>query len=159
MGMESRRAEDSAISPPPPLRLAAGVQAVEAVGLCAAAVLVAADTAAGRSYHQNSGIALTLIAFAAVVALAWVAVGLARQRPWSRTPAALTQLFVGGVGIYMLQGHRLDWGVPAVLLALVGLFGLMSPSSVRALNHRPRPTGSRGDGPSATPPRSKATRN
>jgi hypothetical protein len=135
MGMESSKG--AAASPPPALRLVAAVQVAEAAGLSVAAVLVAVDTAAGRSYHQNSGIALTLIAFGTAAALAWIAAGLARQRPWSRTPAALTQLFTGGVGIYLLEGHRLDWGICAVLLAVAGLIGLMAPSSVRALN-RPR---------------------
>jgi len=123
--------------PPPMLRVAAVVQAIEAAGLLLATILVAVDTAAGRSYQQASGIALTLIGFGTVAALAWIAVGIRRLRPWSRTPAAMTQFFTGIVGIYLLQGHRYDWGVPAVLLALVGLGCLFVPSSLRALTRRP----------------------
>src|SRR6516162_6332696 len=101
---------------PPILRVAAAVQAAEAALVLAATVLVGVDAAAGRSYHVNSGIALALIGLAAGAALALVAVGLARARRWSRTPALLTQLFFGIVGIYLLQGRRLDWGVVSVVL-------------------------------------------
>ena len=48
------------------LLLAAAVQAIEAAGLLIVAVLTAMDTAAGRSYHNSSGIALTVIALVAV---------------------------------------------------------------------------------------------
>ncbi|HZZ53731.1 MAG TPA: hypothetical protein VFE26_05540 [Trebonia sp.] len=59
------------------------------------------------------------------------------MRPWSRTPAAMIQVFTGIVAVYLLQAHRFDWGVIALLLALAGLAGLLTPASFRALN---RPT-------------------
>ena len=122
-------------SPPSPatLRGAAVVQAAEALFVLAATILAGVDAAAGRSYHVNSGIALTLIGAVCAAALALVAVGLARARRWSRTPALLTQLFVGIVGIYLLQGSRLDWGVPSVVLAVAGFAALLAPPSLRAL--------------------------
>ena len=127
---------------PPTLRAAAVVQAAEAAMVLVATVLVGVDTAAGRSYHVNSGIALTLIGLAAAAALALVAAGLARVRRWSRTPALLTQLFSGIVGIYLLQGHRLDWGWALVVLAALGFAMLLSPPSLRAfLSSRPPPAG------------------
>jgi hypothetical protein len=49
-----------------------------------------------------------------------VAVGLARVRRWSRTPALLTQLFTGIIGIYLVQGHRYWLGVPGLALAVAG---------------------------------------
>jgi hypothetical protein len=51
----------------------------------------------------------------------------------------MTQLFVGGAGIYLLDGHRLDWGIPALLVAAVCLTGILAPASLRALNRPPRP--------------------
>ena len=45
-------------TPPRELRLAAAVQAVEAVGLLVAAGLAAVATADGKSYEWSSGIAL-----------------------------------------------------------------------------------------------------
>ena len=118
---------------PPTLRGAAVVQAAESILVLAATVLAGVDAASGQSYHTSSGIALTAIGAAAVVALAWVALGLARARRWSRTPALLTQLFVGIVGIYLLQGHRLDWGVASVVLAALGFAALFAPPTMRAL--------------------------
>ena len=126
---------------PPTLRGAAVVQAAESVLVLAATVLAGVDAATGRSYHVNSGIALTAIGAAAVVALAWVAFGLARARRWSRTPALLTQLFVGIVGIYLLQGHRLDWGLVSVLLAALGFAALFAPPTMRALTDRGQAAG------------------
>jgi hypothetical protein len=118
---------------PPTLRGAATVQAAEAALVLAGTILSGVDTAQGQSYHASSGIALTLIGAACAAALALVALGLARSRRWSRTPALLTQLFVGIVGIYLLQGSRLDWGLPSVVLAAVGFVTLLSPPSLRAL--------------------------
>ena len=118
---------------PPTLRAAAAVQAAESALILLATVLAGVDAAAGRSYHVNSGIALTVIGVAAVAALGLVAAGLARARRWSRTPALLTQLFAGIVGIYLLQGHRLDWGLALVVLAVLGFAALLSPPSLRAL--------------------------
>jgi hypothetical protein len=118
---------------PPTLRGAATVQAVEAAMVLTATILSGVDAAQGQSYHENSGVALTLIGACCVAALALVALGLARSRRWSRTPALLTQLFVGIVGIYLLQGSRLDWGVPSLVLAAVGFATLLSPPSLRAL--------------------------
>jgi hypothetical protein len=118
---------------PSTLTWAAAVQAVEAAGVLFAAVLAGVDTARGRSYHVNSGIALTLIGLAAAIALGYVAVGVIRLKGWSRTPALLTQLFCGIVSIYLLQAHRYDWGVPGLLLAAAGFATLLVPRSVRAL--------------------------
>ncbi len=115
---------------------AAGAQAAEAVIVLAASVLSGVDTAAGKSYQTGSGIALTIIGVATAGVLAWIAVGLARARRWTRTPALLTQLFVGIVGIYLVQGHRYAWGVPCLLLALAGFTTLLVPPSLRALGGR-----------------------
>jgi MFS family permease len=143
---------------PPALLLAAAVQGVEAAGLAAAAVLSAVDTATGRSYERSSGIALTVIAFGAVGIVAFIAWGVYRVRRWSRTPALLTQLFVGTTGVYLLEGHRLDWGVPALLLAIAGFTGLLLPPSLRALATGPASAQPREAAvPPAAQPAGKAT--
>ncbi|HEX9356936.1 MAG TPA: hypothetical protein VF933_24360 [Streptosporangiaceae bacterium] len=133
---------------PPSLLGAAAVQATDALIVVAGSVLAAVDTIAGKSYQTGSGIALTLIGLATAAALAWVALGLAGARRWSRTPAALTQLFVGIVGIYLVQGHQYAWGIPALLLACAGLALVLAPASLRALA-RPQPGAPGGTG---TPP-------
>ena len=108
------------------------------LGLAVAGVLTAVDTAAGRSSQSSSGIGLTLLAFIVAAGLVLIAAGLARVRPWSRTPAVMTQVLTGVIAVYLLQAHRFDWGVPALLLALAGLAGLLAPPSLRALS-RPAP--------------------
>lgn len=144
---------------PPTLRGATVVQAVESVIVLAASIFAGADAASGQSYHMSSGIALTVIGAGSAVALAWVALGLSRVRRWSRTPALLTQLFVGIVGIYLLQGHRLDWGVPSVVLAGLGFAALLAPPSLRALTtdqQAPTPDGQTPSGKRPAPPGGKA---
>src|SRR5712692_5974246 len=89
--------------------------------------------AAGLSYQAGSGIALTLIGFGTAALLGLVAAGLARARRWSRTPALLTQLFTGIVGIYLVEGHQYAWGVPVLVLAAGGFITLLVPPSLRAL--------------------------
>jgi hypothetical protein len=128
----------SAASPggerPAGLRLAAAAQVIEAVGLCVAAVFGAISTADGKSSQAASGAALTVLAVAAAVGIALIAAALAKARPWSRTPTAMTQLLVIIGGIALLDGDRPEWGVPALLLAAACLAGLLTPASLRALN-------------------------
>ena len=123
---------------PRALRLAAAAQAAEAVGMGVAAGFSAVSTADGQSYQRASGVALTLIAIGTAVVFAVFAVGLAKARPWTRTPVVMTQVFVGAAGLYLLDGQRLDWGVPALLLAACCLAALFTPASLRALNRPPR---------------------
>lgn len=113
--------------------LAAAVQAVESAGVLAAAVFAGIDALQGKAYQNSSGIALTVIGIGTAVALALVAVGLARVRRWSRTPALLTQLFTGIIGIYLVQGDRYWLGGPALALAVGGFALLLVPPSLRAL--------------------------
>jgi hypothetical protein len=119
------------------LRLAAAAEALEAAGLAAAGVFAAVSTAEGRSYQLAGGIAATLIAIATAAGLAGLATCLALARPWTRIPTAITQLFVIIVGITLLQGHRPEWGVPALVLAGACVAGLATPASLRALNRPP----------------------
>ena len=134
--MRSLRTAKAAAGPPLALRLAAVVQGAEAAGLCLAGALAVADLAAGRTYQRSSGVALVVLEIIVAAGLAAVASALARSRPWSRTPAVMTQLLVGVIGVFLLQAGRYEWGVPALVLALAGLAGLFAPASLRALNRR-----------------------
>jgi len=116
--------------------MAAAALALEAAGLAVVGVLTAYDAATGRSYQVSSGIALTIFVFVVVAGLAWIASGVARVRPWSRTPAVMTQLVTGIVAVWLLQVHRFDWGIPALLLAVAGLVALLIPASLRALTRQ-----------------------
>ena len=123
---------------PRELRLAAAVQAGEAVGLLAAAGLAAVATANGKSYEKSSGIALTLITLGTAALFAAFAAGLARARPWTRTPVVMFQLAIGIWGVFLVTGHHYEWGVPMLLLAAATLACLFTPASLRALNRPAR---------------------
>lgn len=116
---------------------AAVVIAAETVVVLIATVLAGIATASGESYQTSSGIAITTVGAVAVAGLGLVAAGVARARLWSRTPALLTQLFCGIIGVYLLQGDRLGWGVPLLGLAVAGIAALLAPPSLRALGGRP----------------------
>ena len=122
---------------PRALRLAAALQALEAAGMCVAAGFAAVSTADGQSYQRASGVALTLIAVGTAVVFALFARGLARARPWTRTPVVMTQLAIGAWGIYLLKDHRPEWGIPMLLVAACCLAALFTPASLRALNRPP----------------------
>ena len=105
--------------------------------MCVAAGFSAVSTADGQSYQRASGIALTLIAVGTAVVFALFARGVARARPWTRTPVVMTQLAIGVWAIYLLRDHRLEWGVPMLLVAACCLAALFTPASLRALNRSP----------------------
>jgi cytochrome b len=121
---------------PPTVRVAAVVQALEAVALCAAAVAQLVEAASGRSYQASSAVGLAVTELIAVALIAGIASGIARVRPWSRTPAVMTQLGCGLVAIILLQAHRAAWGLPPLILAVAGLAALFSPASLKALSRR-----------------------
>lgn len=125
-------------APPLELRVAAAVQAVEAAGLLVAAGLAAVATADGKSYERSSGIALTLITVVTAALFAAFAVGLAKARPWTRTPVVMFQLAIGVWGVFLLTGHHYEWGVPMILLAAITLACVFTPRALRALNRPPR---------------------
>jgi len=131
---EPATAADPQRQRPAALRLAAAAQGMEAVGLGVAAVFAAISTADGKSHQLAAGIVLTVLACGTAAVLAAIARGLAHAEPWSRIPAALTQLFVVIAGVSLLDGNRPEWGVPALVLAAACMAGLLTPASLRALN-------------------------
>lgn len=131
MGMRSAESAPSAGTRM--LLVAAAAQAAEAAGLCVAVVFNVIDSASGRVWATSNAIAFIVLELVVVAVVAWVASGIARVRPWSRTPAVMTQVLTAVIAIWLLQAHRYDWGVPALLLAIAGFAGLLAPASLRAL--------------------------
>jgi hypothetical protein len=119
------------------LRVAAVAQALEAAGLFAVAVAQVIEAASGQSYRASSAVGLAVMEAITVALIAWIASGITRGRPWSRTPGIMTQLGCGLLAIILLQAHRADVGVPTLVLAIAGLAGLLHPASLKALA-RPR---------------------
>ena len=134
MGMRS--AQGAQGTTPPMLRVAAAAQAVEAVGLCVAIAANVIDSASGNDSTTSNAIGFIVLEAIVAIGVAWIASGLARVRPWSRTPAVMTQIITAVIGVWLLQAGRFEWGVPALLLAIAGLAGLFTPSSLRALTRR-----------------------
>ena len=132
------------------LFLAAGAQAAEAAGLFVVVVLNVIDSVSGRAWTTSNAIAFIVLEALVAVGMAWIASGIVRVRPWSRTPAAMTQLFTVLIAIWLLDAHRYAWGVPALLLAIAGLAGLLAPTSLRALSP---PGGRPVSPPGGRPPR------
>ena len=123
------------------LRVATAAQAAEAVGLCVAVILNAIDTASGESWTTSNAIGFIVVEVIVAIGVALIAVGIARVRPWSRTPAVLTQVFTVMIAIWLLEAHQYAWGVPALLLTIAGCVGLFAPTSLRALTRRVDPGG------------------
>ena len=125
MGMRS--ATDS----PSLLWLAAAAQALEAAGLLVVVALNLSDLAGGQTYQKSNAIAIIGIELVVAIGMAVVAAGIVRLRPWSRTPAVMTQVFTVIIGIVLIQAHRFGWGFPALVFAVAGLAGLFAPPASR----------------------------
>lgn len=117
----------------PMLLTAAAALAAEAAGLCVAVVLNVIDSASGHSATASNAIGFIVLEAVVAAGVACIAAGVARVRPWSRTPAVMTQVLTAVIAVALLGAHRYGWGIPALLLAVAGLAGLLAPSSLRAL--------------------------
>jgi hypothetical protein len=124
----------SATGSPSLLRLAAAAQGLEAAGLLVVAAVNLSDLAAGQTDQKSNAIAFIGFEVIVAIGLAAIAAGIARGRPWSRTPAVMTQVFAVILGIVLIQAHRFGWGLPALVFAVAGLAGLFAPTSFRALS-------------------------
>src|ERR1700735_2028001 len=119
--------------------LAAAAQGLEAVGLLVVAAVNLSDLAGGQTDQKSNAIAFIGVEVIVAIGLAVIAAGIARVRPWSRTPAVMTQVFAVIIGIVLIQAGRLGWGLPALVFAVAGLAGLFAPTSLRKV-HYPRGT-------------------
>jgi hypothetical protein len=120
----------------PMLLLAATAVAAEAAGVCVAVILNAIDSLSGDAWTTSNATAFIVIEVIAAVGVAWIAYGIARVRPWSRTPAVMIQVFTILIALWLLEAHRYGWGIPALLLAIAALAGLFAPTSLRSLTRR-----------------------
>jgi len=63
----------------------------------------------------------------------WVARGLLRCETWSRTPALMTCLLIGGVAYWMFQGGYYVAGALSIAYGVAGIVLLFAPGSHRVL--------------------------
>jgi len=124
----------SATGSPNLLLLAAAALGLEAVGLLVVVAVNLSDLAGVQPDHKSNAIAIIGIEALVAIFLAALAVAIIRLRPWSRTPAVMTQGFTIIIGIVLIQAHRFGWGLPALVFAVAGLAGLFAPTSFRALS-------------------------
>jgi hypothetical protein len=124
----------SATGSPSLLWLAAAAQGLEAVGLLVVAAVNLSELAGGQTDQRSNAVAFIGVEVIVAIGLAAIAAGIARVRPWSRTPAMMTQVFAVILGIVLIQAHRFGWGLPALVFAVAGLAGLFAPTSFRALS-------------------------
>ena len=124
----------SATGSPSLLWLAAAAQGLEAAGLLVVAAVNVSDLAGGQTDQRSNAVAFIGVEVIVAIGLAAIAAGIARVRPWSRTPAVMTQVFAVILGIVLIQAHRFGWGLPALVFAVAGLAGLFAPTSFRALS-------------------------
>jgi hypothetical protein len=124
----------SATGSPSLLWLAAAAQGLEAVGLLVVAAVNLSELAGGQTDQRSNAVAFIGVEVIVAIGLAAIAAGIWRVRPWSRTPAMMTQVFAVIIGIVLIQAGRLGWGLPALVFAAAGLAGLFAPTSFRALS-------------------------
>ena len=115
------------------LLTAAVAQGAEAAALGVVIVLNVIASASGDASTASNAIGFIVLEAVIAAGVAWIAVGITRRRPWTRTPAVMTQVLTGLIAVWLLEAHRYAWGIPALLMAIAGLAGLLAPSSLRAL--------------------------
>src|SRR6202042_3897824 len=117
----------SAAGSPSLLWLAAAAQGLEAAGLLVVVAVNLSDLASGQTDQKSNAIAFIGVEVIFAIGLAAIAAGIVRVRPWSRTPAMMTQVLAVIIGIVLIQAGRLGWGVPALVFAAPGLPGPFAP--------------------------------
>jgi hypothetical protein len=108
-----------------------------AVWLLAIEALVVAGTAGWAGFAAvtarsvSAASAWGTAGFAVVMAavLGGLAVALWRLRSWARGPAIVTEMLMVPMGYYMLTGGSLWWGVPMMIVGVVGAGALLAPST------------------------------
>ena len=125
------------------LVVAAVVLAAEAAALLVYTIFNVVAIATGNSYQVSNSVALIIMQLIMLAGLLWLAFGVLKLQPWTRTPSVMVQLLIGVVAIILLQAHQYAWGAPTLILAVAGLAGLLAPASLKALA-RPEPEA--GDG-------------
>ena len=119
------------------LLVGAVAQGLEAAGLIVVIAASLIDLADGHTHTRSNAAGVIAVEAIVAIGVAWIAAGIIRIRPWTRTPAIMTQVLTIFIAIWLLEAHQLGWGLPTLIVALAGLAGLFAPTSLAALS-RPR---------------------
>lgn len=140
---------------PPMLMVAAAALAAEAVALAAYTVDNVIELATGGTRTAANGAALIVIQVMILTGMLLMARGVLARRPWTRTPGVMVQLLTGVVGYILLEAHQYPWGAIALILAVAGLIGFLTPASLKALA---RPLPGEDDHPAGKPGKTASPR-
>jgi hypothetical protein len=113
------------------------VVALEVAALAASALAVLISLAIGR--HARSEVdawLLVVLAALGAVLLGYVWQGLRRLRRWSRAPVVLVELLALPVGFSLISDGVWWAGMPLIVCAIVGLIGILAPSTTHLLIDR-----------------------
>ena len=88
---------------------------------------------AGSPMDRAMAETLGVIYLAFGLGVCWVARGLLRCETWSRTPALMMFLLIGGVAYWMFQGGYYVAGAISIAYGLAGIVLLFAPGSHRVL--------------------------
>lgn len=103
----------------------AALLALEGLALVVVAVTGALDLLPGRDSVVSVAIALTLSAAAGAWLLLAAAYGVTMGRAWVRGPVLTVQVLTGLVGVSFVQGGTTTLGAALVVVAVLGLVGLL----------------------------------
>lgn len=118
---------------PATVTAAAATTALPGVALTAYGVYQLVDGFLGTPMDRAMAATLGVIYLAMGLGVCWVARGLLRCEPWSRTPAFLTYLLIGGVAYWMFQGDYYLYGALSVTYGAAGIVLLFAPGSHKVL--------------------------
>lgn len=123
---------------PTPLRVAAALVALEALGLALAAGWVVYDTITDTPDKVLRALLVPVLALAGAALLAYSARNLLRLRPSARSPLVVVQLLALPVGwAAAFDSHRPALGGPILLVALAVIYLLFTPPARAALDREP----------------------
>ncbi len=125
---------DASAATPTPLKLAAGLVALQGVGLVGLAVVGVFNLASDR-ISAGASVSVFLAAYgAALLVCAWA---LTRRRGWARGPVLLTQLIQLGLAWNLRDSPEI--AVPLALTAAVAIAAMLQPTAMEALLGEPEP--------------------
>jgi hypothetical protein len=130
--------DERASQAPQPVRAAAAIVGLEALGLVVVALVVLVKTITGAPASVGGALLAMAGALAGAAVLAYSARGLLHLRAASRSPVLVLQLLALPVGYSLgIQAHRIGYGGPILVAALAVLYLLFTPPARAALDREP----------------------
>ena len=117
-----------------PVRVAASVLAVQALGLLVAAGIQIEKFATQHVDRVGQAIGVLVLTLIGAAALAGLAYAVALTRGWARSPVIVVQILALFVAFSLLGQHQWGYGVLVLGLALAELVFLATPGAREALN-------------------------